>query len=445
MQPQMAIPRGDRSNTYLYGRGPAWFAYSMTVGLMIFDYIDRQIIASMFPFLKSDWLLTDAQLGALVSVVSVTVAVFGIPVAWIADRFSRVKSITVMAMTWSMATIACMFSQGYAHLLIARAFVGLGEAGYGSVGAAMVATHFPQRMRGGILGGFFASASVGSVLGVVLGGVIASRFGWHAGFGLVGVPGLVLSLLYLFVRDYRTVEAADSRTAGPVANASRGEMIGSILRSRTVRWVCVGGAAQLISLSALWAWLPSYLNRTQQLPPDKAGIEAALVVLAGAIGSVVLGAVADRAGLRRSAGKFIAVASLCALTAVVLVLAFGGKRWGLELSRGSQFSLIVLGGFVATCTVGPAAAIVIGVIHPGVRATGASVLSLFQNLFGLAAGPFIAGALSDAVGLETALTLTPLGCVIAALSFLAARRTYASEYEAQAEIPVVSAAAPRPA
>jgi MFS family permease len=338
MHLQTAIPRGDRSNTYLYGRGPAWFAYSMTVGLMIFDYIDRQIIASMFPFLKSDWLLTDSQLGALVSVVSVTVAVFGIPVAWFADRFSRVRSITVMAMTWSIATIACMFSQGYAHLLVARAFVGLGEAGYGSVGAAMVATHFPQRMRGRILGGFFASASVGSVLGVVLGGVIASRFGWHAGFGLVGVPGLVLSLLYLFVRDYKTVEAADaanSRAAGPVANASRGEMIGSILRSRTVRWVCVGGPAQLISLSALWAWLPSYLNRTQQLPPDKAGIEAALVVLAGAIGSVVLGAVADRAGLRRSAGKFIAVASLCALTAVVLVLAFGGKRWGLELSRGS--------------------------------------------------------------------------------------------------------------
>jgi MFS transporter, Spinster family, sphingosine-1-phosphate transporter len=445
MHQQMAIPGSGRSNTYLYGRGPAWFAYSMTVALMIFDYIDRQIIASMFPFLKSDWLLTDSQLGALVSVVSVTVAVFGIPVAWIADRFSRVKSITVMAMTWSIATIACMFGQGYAHLLVARAFVGLGEAGYGSVGAAMVATHFPQRMRGGILGGFFASASVGSVLGVVLGGVIASRFGWHAGFGLVGVPGLVLSLLYLFVRDYKTVEAADARTAGPVVNASRGEMIGSILRSRTVRWVCVGGAAQLISLSALWAWLPSYLNRTQQLPPDKAGIEAALVVLAGAIGSVVLGTVADRAGFRRAAGKFIAVASLCALTAVVLALAFGGKRWGLELSRGSQFSLIVLGGFVATCTVGPAAAIVIGVIHPGVRATGASVLSLFQNLFGLAAGPFIAGALSDAVGLEMALTLTPMGCVVAALSFLAARRSYASEYEAQAELPVISAPAPRPA
>src|SRR6516164_11494949 len=209
MQPQIAAPRSVASNSYLFGRGPAWFAYLMTIALMMFDYIDRQIIASMFPFLKSDWMLTDAQLGALVSVVSVTVAVFGIPVAWVADRFSRVKSIMAMAATWSIATIACIFSQGYAHLLVARAFVGLGEAGYGSVGAAMVATHFPQRMRGGILGGFFASASVGSVFGVVLGGVIASRLGWQAGFGVVGIPGLIFALLYFFVRDYKTVEAAE--------------------------------------------------------------------------------------------------------------------------------------------------------------------------------------------------------------------------------------------
>jgi MFS family permease len=431
MDASLAVPHRATADGYLFGRGPAWFAYVMTIGLMVFDYIDRQIIASMFPFLKADWMLTDAQLGALVSIVSVTVAVFGIPVAWIADRFSRVKSIVVMAVTWSIATIACMFSQGYSHLLVARAFVGLGEAGYGSVGAAMVATHFPQRMRGGILGGFFASASVGSVLGVVLGGVIASRFGWQAGFGVVGIPGLIFALLYSFVRDYKTVETVgvgSSPPLGAAAKASHREMIRSILGSKTVRLICIGGAAQLIALSALWSWLPSYLNRARHLPPDQAAVQAALVVLAGAVGSVVQGAVADRAGLRRPRGRFVAVASLSVLTAVVLALAFGASRCGLEMSAGSQFALIVLGGFTATCTVGPAAAIVICVIHPGVRSTGASVLSLFQNLFGLAAGPLIAGTLSDAVGLEMALTLTPMSCLVAAMSFLAARRTYGEEH-----------------
>src|SRR5689334_10195763 len=160
----------DSRDTFLFGPRAAWFAYAMTVALMVFDYVDRQVIVSMFPFLKAEWGLSDKELGLLVSVISITVAVFGIPVAWLADRLSRVKSITTMAVLWSLACTSCMLAQSYGQLLVARAVVGLGEAGYGSVGAAVIATHFPQRMRAGLLGGFFASASVGSVLGVILGG-----------------------------------------------------------------------------------------------------------------------------------------------------------------------------------------------------------------------------------------------------------------------------------
>jgi MFS transporter, Spinster family, sphingosine-1-phosphate transporter len=429
------------SNGYLFGRGQAWFAYAMTVSLMIVDYVDRQVIVSMFPYLKAEWGLSDKELGLLVSVVSITVAVFGIPVAWIADRFSRVKSIVVMAVLWSLACIACMFSQNYAQLLAARAVVGLGEAGYGSVGAAMVATHFPQRLRGGLLGGFFASASVGSVMGVILGGVIAARWGWQAAFGIVGIPGLVLALMYLFVRDYKTVNVSGRNpTSFDAGLVGRGALFKSIFRSRTARWVCIGAAAQLIAVSALWSWLPSYLNRFYGVAPDKAGIQAALVVLAGALGSVVLGAIVDKAGARHQGGRFVAIAAMSVTTMLVLMFAFGAKQLGVVLSPNAQFSLILLGGFLATCTVGPAAAIVIDVIHPGVRSTGASILSLFQNLFGLALGPVIAGALSDVIGLEGALALTPLSCILAATAFLFARNDYAAD-KAQ----VVSLAGPVPA
>ena len=96
----------DAGDTFLFGRGDAWFAYGMTVALMIFDYVDRQIIVSMFPFLKAEWNLSDKELGLLVSVISITIAVFGIPVAWIADRVSRVKSVLAMAVLWSLACIA---------------------------------------------------------------------------------------------------------------------------------------------------------------------------------------------------------------------------------------------------------------------------------------------------------------------------------------------------
>jgi MFS family permease len=346
-------------------------------------------------------------------------------VAWIADRVSRVKSIAAMAVLWSLACIACMFSQNYAQLLAARAVVGLGEAGYGSVGAAMVAAHFPQRMRGGLLGGFFASASIGSVLGVVLGGVIAAKFGWQAAFGVVGVPGLFIALLYLRVKDYKTVTASSS-SADKAATSKRG-MFFSIFRSATVRWVCIGAAAELIAVSALWAWLPSFFNRSYGIAPDKAGMQAALVVLAGALGSLVLGIVVDRAGMRQAGRKFVAIAVLSQIAMVTLMFAFGAKHLGVELAQAAQFALILFGGFVVTCTVGPAAAIVLDVVHPGVRSTGASILSLFQNLFGLAIGPFIGGMLSDAVGLDNALALTPLACIVAAAAFLMALGGYRTD------------------
>lgn len=438
-------PAGDRSgndDAYLTGRGAAWFAFAMTLALMLFDYIDRQVIVSLFPHMKADWGLSDKELGALVSVVSVTVALGALPVALVADRASRVKSIAVMATAWSLATISCMFTRSYGQLLAARAVVGVGEAGYGSVGAALIASVFPARMRGTLLAAFFATASVGSVLGVLLGGLIASKWGWQAAFGVVGFPGLALALLYLKVRDYKTValtptlDQATRSTGSTVAFVAK-----SLAKSRTMLWVCLGGAAQLVVVSAVWSWLPSFLNRYHGLPPDQAAVRAALVVLVGALGSVVWGNVIDRAGSRRPRRKLFTMAVLCVATLLVLVFAFAGTGPAAAPPPG-QFGLIALGGFLMTCSVGPVSAIVIDVIHPGVRATGASVLALFQNLFGLAAGPFIVGVLSDSLGLATALTLVPGFGALAGLFFVLASRSYEADVQRVAAVPVAADVSP---
>ncbi len=429
-------------DSYLFGPRQAWFAFAMTIGLMIFDYVDRQVIVSLFPYMKIEWGLSDKQLGALVSVVSVTVALGALPVALVADRASRVKSIVVMATIWSMATISCMFTRSFGQLLTARAMVGLGEAGYGSVGAALISSHFPARMRGALMAGFFAAASVGSVLGVMLGGLIAAKWGWKAAFGAVGIPGLLMALLYLKVRDYRTVELTPRLDRATRSTASAAKAVArALVRSRTMLWVCVGGAAQLIVVSAIWSWLPSFLNREYGIAPAEAGVKAALVVLCGAIGSVVWGAVVDRAGVRRPARKLHILALLCIASLLAVVVAFGAPRFGLELSAQARFALIALGGFMMTCSVGPVAAIVIDVIHPGIRATGASVLALFQNLFGLAAGPFIVGMVSDAWGLTTALTVIPAFGLVAALAFKFAARTYEGDMQRAAEPPAEPATA----
>jgi MFS transporter, Spinster family, sphingosine-1-phosphate transporter len=421
---------------YLIGKGQAWFAFVMTIGLMLVDYIDRQVIVSLFPYMKAEWDLSDKQLGALVSVVSVTVAIGALPVALLADRYSRVKSIVAMATIWSLATISCMFTRSYSQLFAARAFVGLGEAGYGSVGAALIASVFPARMRSALLAAFFAAASVGSVLGVMLGGLIAAKWGWKAAFGVVGIPGLLLALLYLKVRDYRTVDLTPELNQATKSTASTAKFIAkALVRSPTMLWVCLGGAAQLVVVSAIWSWLPSFLNRYHGIAPDQAGVKAALVVLCGAVGSVVWGSVADRAGARRARNKLLTMALLCTIALGVLMPAFA-VTGSAALSAPTQFALIALGGFLMTCTVGPVSAVVIDVVHPGVRATGASVLALFQNLFGLAAGPFITGVLSDALGLQSALTIIPVFGLLAALFFILASRSYEPDLARARAVPV---------
>ena len=428
----MNIPAaGSKPNDgYLFGPRQAWFAYAMTIGLMLFDYIDRQVIVSLFPYMKADWGLSDKQLGALVSVLSIVLAACALPVSLVADRVSRVKSIVAMATVWSIASISCMFTRNYSSLLVARGVVGVGEAGYGAVGAALIATHFPDRMRSALLGSFMAAASVGSVLGVALGGLIAARWGWQAAFGVVGIPGLVLSLLYLKVRDYHTVNVGThaqgaTRSAVGVARAA----FGAMRRSPTLLWVCMGSALQLVVLSSMWAWLPSFLNRVHGVPADQAGVRAALIVLAGALGSVVWGIVCDMAGKRYPRARVLSMGVLCLISTAVLGAAFGLPLLGVQLSNQAQFALFALGGFFATCTAGPSAAIVVNVVHPGFRATGASILGLLQNLFGMAMGPLLGGVLSDAFSLQTALAVTPLFGIAAAWLLVIGSRTYERDVE----------------
>lgn len=417
-----ALPRANPDD-YLFGRRQAWFAFAMTVALMLVDYIDRQVIVSLFPHLKLEWGLSDKQLGALASAVSITVAIGALPIALWADRGSRVKSVCVMATVWSLACISCMFTRSYSQLLTARAVVGVGEAGYGSVGSALLASHFPERTRSTLMATFFASGSFGSVLGVMLGGIIAAHWGWRTAFGVVGVPGLVFALLYIFVRDYRTV-ALPPRLDQATQNlgSTTRVIVGTLTRAPTMLWLCLGTSSQVVVLSTVWAWLPSYLNRTHGLPPEKAAVSSALVVLCGAVGAMLWGAVVDRAGRRHARNKLYTLAALCLLSMVMLMPALGSP--GLALPPGQQLAWIALGGLLMTCAAGPSVALVIDVVHPGIRSTGCAVLAFFQNLFGLAAGPFIAGVLSDLWTLPVAMTIMPAFSILAALCFLLATRTY---------------------
>ncbi len=422
----------------LPARRYAWSVFAIIFALMVVDYVDRQVVVSMFPHLKSEWDLSDGQLGALVSIVSITVALGTVPLSLLADRWSRVKSIFLMALIWSGATIACAFAGSYGQLLAARSVVGLGEAAYGSVGAALLATLFPPRLRSTVLGAFLGAGLIGSVLGVVLGGVIAERWGWQAGFGAVGVPGLVLALLFLLiVRDYKTI-ALPSASSGVGGRMTARAVVAELWRPRTAIVTCVGAGLQLIMVSTTYAWLPSFFNRYYGLAPDQAGIKTALAVLVGGIGAVLWSVLADRMSGRFPRARLHVPAIAAVLTTVFMCAAFG------LLSPGPlQYALIVVGAAMMTGSIGPVCAVVVDVVHPGLRATAAAVLSLMQNLFGLAAGPLLTGHLSDAYGLPFALSVVPLFCLLAAGAFVLATKTYLADLKAVEAQPIVSPHEPK--
>ncbi len=402
----------------------AWAVFALTFGLMLSDYLSRQVIGAVFPALKAEWALSDAQLGTLVSVVSLVVGLLTVPISLVADRWGRVKSITLMAFVWCLATVACGMAQSYGQLVGARAFVGLGEAAYGAAGAALLVHVFPARQRAAVLGAFLSASLFGSVLGVTIGGAVAAEHGWRMAFFAVGAPGLLLALLYPFVvRDYKTVPM--TTTSGQDGEAPKRLTVKQVARevfgARSGNFAYLASGLQMAMPAMLIAWLPTYFVRVHDMDVKRAALMTGVAVLVSGVGMLIGGAVADRLSAGHPQRRALAPAVYSVLTALALVVGFALPPGPLGLG------LIFIGAFFAAAQGGCSAAIVCDVTHPGVRATVTATMTLANNLIGLAPGPFIVGVLSDSLGLKLALTLAPALALASAVVFVLASRSYVAD------------------
>ena len=415
---QRALP----AEGYLVSKGHSHYVLFLLFMLMAFDFIDRQVLAALLPYIKAEWALSDTQLGALVSAVNVAIAILAFPTAVVVDRWSRTKSIGLMAMLWSLATAACSFASSFNQMLIARFFIGTGEAGYVSGGNALLAAVYPQRMRATVIGIFQSASMVGTVLGVVLGGIIATHWGWRSAFGVVAVPGLLLAALVYFVSDYKTVVMEIQDKTTQLKRAVRWTDIAiSIVKSPILLLLFLGQAAQLFFVSTLGNWLPSFFNRTYGMPVSQAGIRTGLVMVVAAVGMALGGYLIDRMTGSREQRRLLGPALFSLATAVLFMMAFNSPA-GLQ-----QTVLLFAGAFFMLGIMGPVVAAMQDVVHPGMRASCTGATALCTNLFGMALGPVSAGFLSDMFELQTALMLVSCAPLIAAVAYLVASYMFESE------------------
>jgi predicted MFS family arabinose efflux permease len=412
------------ASDYQGSKAYAWTVFALTFGLMLADYLSRQVMGAVFPFLKVAWGVSDSQLGALVSIVALVVGLTTIPLSLVADRWGRVKSITLMAFVWCLATVACGLANNYTEMLIARAMVGFGEAAYAAAGAALLAHTFPVGKRSAVLGAFQSAGIFGAVLGVVLGGTVAAQFGWRYAFFAVGLPGLILAALYpFFVRDYQVPARCDGVSSGHsiTPSPSFSQIVQQVFAARSGNFTVVGFGLQMAMPAILIAWVPTFFNRFYGFDPKKAGLMAALVVLALGIGMLFGGGIVDRLSKGRPRYRALVPAAYALISGVLLAAAFA-------LPPGlAGLVMLMAGALFAAAHGGCAVAMLIDVTNPAVHATVTATAVLGASLLGTAPGPYLVGVLSDATDMRTALILAPLISVAAAAMFFRASRHYESD------------------
>jgi len=400
----------------LSGFGP-YYVFTLLFLLYFFDYVDRMIVTSLFPYIQKEWGLTDTQSGLLVSVVYWSIVGFVLPVSILVDRWSRKKTIGIMALIWSMATALCAFTKSFPQLLLARSGIGIGEAGYAPAGTAMLSGLFPPEKRSRMMGLWNMSIPLGVAAGIAVGGFVAEYWGWRHAFGVVAIPGAITAILFFFVKDYKTVDLVKTVGSSDARNKkvrmSKMDIFREFIHTPSLILTNLGFIGCIFVNNAIIVWLPTYFHRVEGIPISEAGMKTGLLMLLAIIGLPAGGWLTDLWFKKNVSSRMLFPALTIALNAVVIFVAFS------FLDGNTQYMMLLFMGVLASMFAPAAITVTQEVIHPGIRAISYSVCVVVQNLFGASMAPLVIGALSDAYGIKVAMSILPVFLIVSALLFFA--------------------------
>ena len=393
-------------------------ALYLLLGINLFNWIDRQVLAAVVPNIREEffgagaptnpfvkWLLEfmgsflgghpeNAIIGLLAMAFMVTYMVSA-PIFGALNKINRWHIVAFGVIVWSFASGASGLATSFGMLLLTRCLVGVGEAAYGPIAPTMLSDLFPQAIRSRVLSYFYLAISVGAAIGLIYGGQIAAHLSWRWAFYLVVPPGLVLGLLCLPKKESAR-GASDGATAGAPAAAKQKMHLKdylSILKNRSFTLDTLGMAAMTFAMGGISFWIPSYIHEYRGVA-DLAQVNlifGGILVVSGIAGTVFGGWLADKLRARFS-GAYFTVSGAAMLLAFPLWVAAlytpFPYAWGFIF--GACFCL-----FVST---GPSNAILANVTHPVVRASAFALNILIIHALGDVISPMIIGAVADKTG-----------------------------------------------
>jgi MFS family permease len=371
-----------------FGR-PGYRAYVLVVLLLVytFNFIDRVVISVIQEPIKTEFGLTDGQLGLMAGPAFVLLyAALGVPIARLAERFNRATILGVCTALWSAATALCAAAISFPTLLLARIGVGIGEAGCTPPSQSLITDYFPPARRSTAIAIYTLGIPLGTLLASFGGGWIAQNLGWREAFLALGLPGVALGLLVkLTVRE--PPRAGSARTTPGFAEALK------ILGSKSAFWhAAIGGGLASFVGYGVGQFTTSFLIRIHGLDLVHASQGTGVLIgVFGGLGIFSAGFIADRIA-RTHPGALAWLPALGFLVATPLQIA------GYTVARlPLAFGLIAAGMLAQYLYLGAMYAIAQGVSPPRIRATAAAILILIVNLIGYGLGPPAIGWLSDFV------------------------------------------------
>lgn len=378
---------------------------AMLILVYTLNFLDRQILGILAKPIKEEFGLTDGQFGLMSGAAfALLYTTLAIPIAWLADRFSRVWIMTTALTLWSGFTALCGFAGGFSALFLARMGVGIGEAGGVAPAYSMLADYFPKHQRARALAAYAFGIPLGTAAGTLVGGLLAVHFGWRTAFIVVGIIGVMLAPIFrLVVRDPRRggadMAVGDTTTVQAPA-APLGEVIGVLARKPSFWLLSFGAASSSVCGYGVALWLPSFFMRSLGLTlRETAWYYSGIAFFGGLMGIWLGGAVADRLGAKSKAGYPLtpAVAFLISVPCFLLAMNSGSLvgNLGGGASLALAFAIFLIPTGLNLAWLGPITAAVQHLAPAPMRTTASALFLLINNLLGIAVGTYYFGLVSD--------------------------------------------------